>query len=186
MLTLAVLAALLLGWCAGGRLSRFENAGLKLFLLPVLSLVLQRALSLLPPDAYLPWGAALLLCSYALLFAFLWRNRHLRKTAALMGAGSLCNLLVIAANGWRMPVSPLAASLLSPEGLARLTAGEVPMYALAGPETRLLFLGDVLYCPLPLLRGFASVGDLLLALGVFFALMAVMDPVKLPRAMRGG
>ena len=79
-----------------------------------------------------------------------------------------------------------AAAHLSPEGLARLTAGEIPMYALAGGDTRLLFLGDVRYCPLPLLSGFASVGDLLLAAGLFFCLLRVMDPVRLPRWLKSG
>ena len=48
------------------------------------------------------------------------------------------------------------------------------------------FLGDILYCPIPFFRGFASVGDLLLAAGVFFCLMAVMNPGRLPRWVKSG
>lgn len=186
MLTLAILLALAVGWCAGGRLARFEGAGLRLFALPVLALLLQRALGLLPAGAYAAWAWLPLLGSYALIFCFLWHNRHLKKTALLMGAGSGCNLAVIAANGWRMPVAAWAAAALSPRGAADLAAGAVPMYALADGSTRLLFLGDVIYCPIPLLRGFASAGDLLLAAGVFFCLMAVMAPDRLPRWMKSG
>ena len=183
MLTLAVLAALVLGWCTGGRLARFVETPLSLLPLPVLALLMQRALGLLPVEHYLPWAAVILLASYAMLFLFLWRNRRLKRTALLAGLGSLCNLVVIAANGWRMPVSAAAADLLSSQGLAQLTAGAVPMYALESGSTRLMFLGDILYCPIPFLGGFASVGDILLAAGVFFCLLAVMKPVKLPRWM---
>lgn len=186
MLILAAVCALLLGWCTGGRLSRFEGAGLRLLPLPVASLLLQRALGLVPPAHYPVLAPVLLLCSYALLFCFLWRNRHLKKTALFMGTGSLCNLLVIAANGWRMPVSPAASAALSPDGLAQLASGAIPMYTLAQAQTRLLFLGDIFYCPLPLLRGFASVGDLLLMAGVAFCLLAVMAPTRLPGWARGG
>ena len=183
MLTLAVLLALVLSWCTGGRLVRFVETPLYLLPLPILALLMQRGLSLLPAEHYLPWAAVLLLASYGMIFLFLWRNRRLRRTTILAGLGSLCNLAVIAVNGWRMPVSAVAAALLSPEGLARLTAGAVPMYALEDSSTRLLFLGDIIYCPLPLLGGFASAGDILLAAGVFFCLLAMMKPVKLPRWM---
>lgn len=183
MLMLAVLLALVLSWCTGGRLVRFVETPLYLLPLPILALLMQRGLSLLPARYYLPWAAVLLLVSYGMLFLFLWRNRRLKRTTALAGLGSLCNLAVIAANGWRMPVSAAAAELLSPEGLARLTSGTVPMYTLENSSTRLIFLGDVIYCPIPLIGGFASIGDILLAAGVFFCLLAVMKPIKLPRWM---
>ena len=54
-------------------------------------------------------------------------------------------------------------------------AGEIPLYCAAGPDTRLLFLGDIL--PLP--GGFASAGDLLLAVGAFFCILCLMRPRKI-------
>ncbi|WP_294521081.1 DUF5317 domain-containing protein [uncultured Pseudoflavonifractor sp.] len=183
MLILAVLLALALGWCTGGRLIRYVETPLYLLPLPILALLMQRALGLLPAEHYLPWAAVLLLMSYAMIFLFLWRNRRFKRTAALAGLGSLCNLAVIAANGWRMPVSAAAAGLLSPDGLAQLAAGAVPMYALEDSGNWLRFLGDVIYCPVPLIGGFASIGDVLLAAGVFFLLLAIMKPIKLPRWM---
>ena len=186
MLTLALLLALALGWCAGGRLARFEGACLRFLPLPPLALVLQALPARLSPQTYDGWGWLLIPASYLLLLLFLLGNRHLKKTALLLGTGSFCNLLVIALNSWRMPVSPSAASLLSAEGLAALASGQIPMYALAGSETRLLLLGDIFYCPIPLFRGFASVGDFLLAAGVFLCLMAVMAPPRLPSWLRSG
>ena len=186
MLMLSVILALLLGWCTGGRLSRFEEADLRLLPLPVLAFACQQAMNALAGRISLPfeaWAWLPLLLSYGLIFLFLWQNRHLKKTCLLVGAGGACNLAVIAANGWRMPVSAAAAGLLSPEGLSQLTAGAVPMYTLENSATRLIFLGDVICCPIPLIGGFASVGDVLLAAGVFFCLLTIMKPVKLPRWM---
>ena len=176
MLSLSILAALLLGWCTGGRLARFERCGLRLLPLPALALLLQRI-------SCAPWA---LLLSYGLLFLFVLYNRHLKKTAFFLGLGSACNLAVIAANHWRMPVSPQVVDLLSSQAAADLLAGNIPMYAVAGEGTRLLILGDILYCPLPVLGGFASIGDLLLMLGVFFGILAAMAPHRLPGWMSRG
>ena len=180
MMTLAVVFALAVGWLTGGRLRRWEKARLRFLPLPVAALLLQQLLGRLSQD----WAPALILLSYGLLFLFCLANCHLPKTALLAALGAGCNLLVIALNGFRMPVSRQAASVLSSEGLAALESLQIPMYALAGPDTRLWLLGDILY--VPFLRGFASIGDLLLAAGVFFCLMAVMAPTSLPRWIRRG
>ena len=182
MLTLAVFCALAVGWLTGGRLSRFERAGLRWLPLPVVALLVQELLlprlpALAPP---------LVALSYGMLLVFFWNNRHLKKFALLAGSGCALNALVISANGFRMPVTQRAAEHLSSAGLARLTTGEIPMYALAGPDTRMWFLGDILYCPLPVLGGFASIGDLLLAAGVFFCILCIMAPSKLPGWMLEG
>ena len=126
MLMLSVILALLLGWCTGGRLSRFEEADLRLLPLPVLAFACQQAMNALAGRISLPfeaWAWLPLLLSYGLIFLFLWQNRHLKKTCLLVGAGGACNLAVIAANGWRMPVASWAAALLSEQGAAALLAG---------------------------------------------------------------
>lgn len=105
-----------------GRLSRFEEADLRLLPLPVLAFACQQAMNALAGRISLPfeaWAWLPLLLSYGLIFLFLWQNRHLKKTCLLVGAGGACNLAVIAANGWRMPVASRAAALLSEQGAAR-------------------------------------------------------------------
>lgn len=186
MLILSVCLALVLGWLGGGRLARWEHARLRLLPLPIVALILQQSLALIPLQHYPILAPFPLLLSYGALFSFCFWNRHLSKTTLLMGGGSLCNLSVIAANSFRMPVATQAAAYLSPGGLADLQALRIPMYALANENTRLLFLGDILYCPIPLFRGFASVGDILLAVGLFFCLMAVMQPSRFPRWLCSG
>ena len=108
--------------------------------------------------------------------AFLARFR--RRYALLAGLGSLCNFLVIAVNDFRMPVSQSVLQHLSPQRLQQLQSGAIPLYAAADEQTRLLFLGDII--PVPVLGGFASIGDLLLTAGLFFCLMAIMSPDRLP------
>jgi len=176
MLLFCALCTLVIGFCLGGRLSRFERAGLRWLPLPIAAFFFQSALSWLPELTFAP---ALLASSYFLLFIFLWHNRHLSLSSLFLGLGSLCNFVVIAANGFAMPISARAMSALSSEGAAALLAGEIPMYRLADDTTRLLFLGDILWFPVPFFQGFASVGDILLSVGVFFLLMTVMCPTRL-------
>ena len=169
------------GWIMGGRLSRLEQTDIRWLPLCLLSCLLE--LLLAPACRYLPWPREtwirLPVCgSYLLIFLFLWRNRKLRKTALLAGLGSLCNFLVIAVNDFRMPVSQGVLQHLSPQRLQQLQSGAIPLYAAADGRTRLLFLGDII--PVPVLGGFASIGDLLLTAGLFFCLMVIMSPDRLP------
>ena len=109
--------------------------------------------------ASLPDGAAraLHLLTYALLVAFVWRNRSIRALLPL-GLGMLLNAVAIAANGGRMPISRDAA--LS----AALIPGDHANVALSAH--RLAFLGDVFALPhrLPLAT-VISPGDVLIVLG---------------------
>jgi hypothetical protein len=89
--------------------------------------------------------------------------------------------VVIAANGFAMPVSEKAMQALSTGGAAALLSGQVPMYRVADSSTRLLFLGDIFWFPIPFFRGFASIGDFILAVGIFFLMMSIMGPTRLIR-----
>lgn len=181
MLILAVLCTIVIGWLFGGRLSRFESAELKWLPIPLAALLLQGLLPFLPGGSGAP-----VVGSYALLLIFLWRNRHLKKTALFAAFGSISNALVILANGFRMPVSTHALDVLTPAGISKLASGSIPMYTLANEQTRFLFLGDVFYLPLPILGGFASIGDILLSLGLFFCILKIMSPGRLPDCLTKG
>lgn len=175
MLIFGALCAIAAGFLLGGRLSRIERAGLYWLPLPVAALLL-RVLALRLNIHFL--GNALLVLSYCLLFVFLIRNRHFRLPALALGLGSLLNLTVIAANGFCMPVSSDAAATLSSRGYESILAGEIPMYALANETTRLGFLGDIIWFPVPLFRGFASVGDILMTAGIVLLILWIMAPTR--------
>ena len=171
MLICSVLLALLIGWAGGGRLSRWEDAGLRLLPLPVLALLLQRGLGLLPSGAYDAWAPVILLLSYGSLLAFCLGNRRTPKTALLTGLGSLCNLAVIATNGFRMPVSPLIYDYPKYASLVeRIRSGALPEYVLVDWDGPLWFLGDAI----PIFGGLASVGDLLMGAGLVLLIVHLM------------
>ena len=168
----SVLIALAVGWLFGGKLSRYERASMRGLWLPFPAFVAQSLPNWVPAlSDGVPAAVCIVVC-YGTLALFLVWNRRLRKTCLFAGLGTACNFVVIASNDFCMPVSQFALSVLSEEGARALLAGEIPMYCAAGPNTRLLFLGDVI--PLP--GGFASVGDLLLAVGVFFCILCLMRP----------
>jgi hypothetical protein len=156
----------------GGRPSRLLDVELRGGLLVAGSLAIQIVL-FARTGAHLPDGvrAPAHLASYALLVAFALRNRRLRGLW-LVCAGMALNLLVIAANGGRMPLLASAAHAagLAPTGYANVSVD----------AHRLWFLGDVF--ALPQTMPFATVvspGDVLIALGaIAFVVVASADPAS--------
>jgi Family of unknown function (DUF5317) len=112
--------------------------------------------------------AALLILAYPVGAIFLAANWRV-PGMPLIALGAACNLLAIAANGGVMPASPTA---LAAAGLPVDAPGFQNSTALADP--RLGFLGDVFFIPAswPLSNVF-SVGDVLIALGILWALHGI-------------
>jgi Family of unknown function (DUF5317) len=109
--------------------------------------------------------AALLVAAYPVGALFLAANWHL-PGIPLIALGGALNLLAMAVNGGVMPASPTA---LAGAGLPVHAPGFQNSTALAEP--RLAWLGDVFYLPAswPLSNVF-SIGDVLIALGIVWAL----------------
>ena len=109
--------------------------------------------------------AALLVAAYPVGAVFLAANWHLPGIPLITLGGAL-NLLAMAVNGGVMPASPTA---LAGAGLPVDAPGFQNSTALAEP--RLAWLGDVFYIPAswPLSNVF-SIGDVLIALGIVWAL----------------
>ncbi len=125
-------------------------------------------------------GALLHLTSYVALGVLLWLNRG-AAGAEIIGLGLALNFLVIAANGGYMPVSPEALLAKGQSELAALPAGTI----LAGSkdilpgraDTRLWILSDIITVPwLPLWQRAFSIGDVVLAAGLFVLVQAAMLP----------
>jgi hypothetical protein len=110
--------------------------------------------------AFFAWLATL-----PLMAGIAWRN-HRAPGMAVLGVGLVLNLVVIAANGG-MPVFPTAVAAVS----TAARAGAIPsadfIHVVAGSETKLPWLADVIPLMGPAwLRLVASPGDLLLYAGI--------------------
>lgn len=114
---------------------------------------------------------AVFLLSHVLLLAFVWRNRRLAGIL-IVGAGLICNLLVIAANDGFMPITPETLVNINPGS----TEAQWPVGIHYGyskdvirdrEDTRFWILSDILVARSPFFRPTAfSTGDLVIAAGV--------------------
>ena len=168
-LDVAVLG-LVVGLLVGGRFANLGNTTIRHRWLAFVAVGLQ---VLAFPSEVLPWSTptpvakVLWLVSYTLLIALLVANRSLAG-APIIGAGLLCNLVAILANGGLMPVrrSALAAAGRS---------YHVHNNSIELGHPQLAFLIDRWAAPhwLPLANVY-SVGDLVIGLGTLVAIVAAM------------
>lgn len=169
-------AAVLVGYICGGRLGNYLHAPLRGVFLPVAAFMLEAAIPLWQRffgDAA-NWLPAEVLAQYALLFLFCFLNRRHRLASGLIAMASGCNLTAMAANGFRMPVSPVIyENALFAKFIADVQSGRLCEYVLVEYSAPLWFLGDTI--PVTILSpGVASVGDFLLAAGVFVLVQQLM------------
>ena len=156
-----VIAGLVVGRLAGGRVDRLADLRIRWAWLAIAGLAAQVVL-FLPTigDALGPVAPWLYAGSTAAILAVILVNLRI-PGLALVAAGAACNLAAIVANGGYMPVSPAA--------LAALGWEEAPGYSnsTAVADPALAPLTDVLAMPswLPFANVF-SVGDVLIAVGL--------------------
>ncbi|MBE6823004.1 MAG: hypothetical protein E7518_07910 [Ruminococcaceae bacterium] len=144
--------------------------------LPIVGFLLHGLISWAPAFA-LRFAGPLMSAYYFCILLFLFLNRREKIPMLFMALGSLCNFSVIAANGFRMPISPLALTMypgMTPEAVY----AEKVNYFVAVNGANLYPLGDIIPVPLGRLGGFASVGDLLLGVGLMLFLWKVLAPPR--------
>lgn len=191
MLLLSTILSILLGRLRGGSFEKLAES--HVYGVPAILLVLGGRVLLfsgLIGASALPAGL-LHTALFVLLVFVLGMNRHIRGMTLAM-AGAMLNAIVIAANGGRMPVSETALRRAGTWGTAGVTlmSGRVLTHTLLGGQSRLSFLGDVLWLRWPWGSGTAfSIGDVLLIVGVFIAVQHMMGvPAKsgggVPRSSR--
>lgn len=168
-----LLVAMAIGYIAHGSLRQLGQLRFRSSWLVLAALVAQLVAGVAAGPAY-QWGLGL---SVLLIGAFLTRNRGVRGMG-LVALGLLLNAVVVGANG-AMPVSADASGRA---GLStqRLLAGTDPRHQLAGPDTQLRWLGDVIPVLLPLHPQVISVGDLLVAAGLGQLIVVAMTRRREP------
>lgn len=174
MLVLAILLALAVGWVRGGKISRLADFQLALPWLIVVAFLVQAMLPRLSLASLAGYRFVLLILSYILLLWALSRNEF-NWGIILSTMGVFFNFAVILVNGG-MPVSSTAVRAVGYTGsLSRLETVRDGIHVLLQPTTRLPWLADIIPQPLPSpFGGVASVGDILLALGVFMLIQSKM------------
>jgi hypothetical protein len=155
----ALIAALAIGIATGGSFERLGGISLRSRRLVYAAVATQVIATVVGGPLY-PLGLAV---SAALVAWFLLRNRGIRGTG-LLAAGLLSNALVVGLNG-AMPVSVAAAGRAGTT-TQDILIGDDARHEIAGPGTRLRFLGDVIPVPLPWRPEVVSPGDVLVAAGL--------------------
>ena len=172
----AVAIGILLGYLFGGRLKGLLHTEIRLLWLPVVAYAMDAGGALLAKKIpeFVPYSWMLITLQYLLLFTFIIVNLF-RVEFCLFGAGTLMNFLAISFNRFRMPV---AENLyLDTQGqmagyIDALARNEIYRYTLMTPRTVFPFFGDIIY--VPVFGGFASIGDILLAVGLAVILVRGM------------
>jgi MFS family permease len=180
----AIGLALVVGALAGGGLPRLADLRLRWLWLLGLALALRLGAYLAGGwnvDTSLPLGGAFI-AAYFLIFAWLWGNwRVPGLQVAAVGIG--LNTIAVLLNAGQMPVwtGALAASGLTPNDL-----GTDPFHFLMSATSVADFVqrggifGDVVPFPVPIIRDVVSIGDVLLALGIFWAIVSSMNRPNAP------
>jgi DHA3 family macrolide efflux protein-like MFS transporter len=182
---LSVIAlALVTGALAGGGIPRLADLRLKVVWVLLVALGLRVGAVLLAGTAVgagLPIGA-FFVAAYLLLFVFLAANYRVPGLqVAAVGVG--LNTLAVVLNAGMMPIwaNAFVAAGFSPEALV----GD-PFHFLLATDTVAEFVsqggvfGDVVPIPVPVIRDVISIGDILLAMGIFWAIVYSMTRAEAP------
>jgi hypothetical protein len=157
------------GFATGGRIGNLVHMRFRWPWFVVAALLVREA-SVLTPLNRIDGSQYVYAATLAALVA--WTVWQIERVAAiwLVTAGAALNLVVIAANGGRMPVAPeIAGSLVQ--------RGHIGQYALMGSGTHLNGLADWIALPGPferVLREAYSPGDLIVALGIAMVVLLAM------------
>ena len=179
-----ILLALIVGAFAGGGLPRLADLKLRWTILLVVALGLRVAAGLTRETgigADIPVGWAYL-AAYGLILAWLWGNwRVPGLQIASVGIGA--NMIAVLANAGQMPIW---SSAFQAAGFTEAQIANDPFHFILRAESIGNFVargglfGDVIPLPIPIIRDVISIGDVLLALGIFWAIVFSMTRANAP------
>jgi len=164
-----VILGILVGWLRKGRIGNLGYIPLRgvmgFIALGALDLLMQLTQS---PERRLLYQV-LIMGSAGAAFLLLWLNHRLPGVRLVL-SGLVLNLVVMGANGGRMPVSTWAANVSGQaEFLPLLTSGESSRHVPLGPQTHMGFLSDLIPIPPPYPAArVLSIGDLLVFAGIIW------------------
>lgn len=175
-----VLLALLVGWISGGKFWRLADARIRyvwLIFVPIGLYVVSWAATLVVDPNRLGWvfGSLAILEKVALIVAAAYNLRLPGMKLILIGL--LLNVVALAANQGMMPADPNAlASVFGPEYVQATQSATHIRSAIMTASSELAFLCDIisakrLFLVVPAVY---SIGDLVMSVGIFIAIIALM------------
>lgn len=160
----SVILSIIIGYIRGGKLRYFENVTIKLWYLISVAFLIQ-TIALVMPQINDTIFYVLHIISYVIIMYVCYINRHI-ISVAVMGFGTLLNMIVIAFNSGTMPVK-VPDYIMDPV----FDRG----HSLMTEATNVSILGDIFLVDLPLLGGgVLSIGDIFLVIGAFMLIQHVM------------
>jgi hypothetical protein len=157
LLLIALALGLVAGVATGGRFGNLANLRFRWPLFVVAVLIVREG-ALINPFSQIDGVQYVYAVSLAALVA--WTILHVRRLPGvwLVSVGAGLNLIVVLANGSRMPVAPALAGVLA-------ARGHIGQYEVMGADSQLNWLADWIGVPGPL-GGAYSPGDILVAAGI--------------------
>jgi hypothetical protein len=157
LLLVALALGLIAGLATGGKLGNLANLTIRWPWVVVAALVIREA-AVISPLSGIDGVQYVYVAALAALVAWTaWHASRLRG-AWIVALGAAMNLVVVIANGARMPVAADLAGRL-------VERGHIGQYVLMGPDTHLGWLGDWIGVPGPL-GGAYSPGDVVISIGI--------------------
>jgi hypothetical protein len=171
LVLIPLVAGLAIGIATGGKLGNLANMRFRWPWFVLAVLVIREAI-LFRPFSGIDGIQYLYVAALAALVG--WTAWHFKRLPGvwLVSVGAAMNLVVILANGARMPVAPDLAGVL-------VQRGHLGQYVLMGPGTNLNWLADWIGFPWPV-RGAYSPGDLVIAVGI--GIVVLFATLPQPRA----
>lgn len=164
-----------LGWLRGGKLRNLANIKLNCFGCILLSFVFSFLISNYDKLGFsltAPQISLVYFCSYLLLLIGLLANWYIPGFAVAL-VGVAANFVVILLNGMTMPVTPGALPWIHPVDFYH--SSQALTHSLLNSATKLPFFADIILVPAQYpFSGAYSVGDLLLLLGLTWAIQSLM------------
>lgn len=183
MITEAVVISLIVGFIRGGKISNIANLPLRkawLIAIPGCVLVVFYVAKVLGSSFAGQAAHYLHQVVYIFVLSALCFNFRIPGVIPLF-IGSLTNAITAFANGGDMPVSLAAVNAAGMTEHAQLLKnGDLVRHVLMTEKTRLNFLADIIPTPRPPFPfpGVHSIGDLLVAAGLFIIIQYSMCPGK--------
>ncbi len=175
----SAVVAMIVGLLRGGRISnlgRIPFRGAYIFAVPLACAIAASLLTHRAESEALTVTATRIVnvMQYVVLLAAVAMNLHLRGMT-IIGAGALSNFVALTVNRGVMPIDPTAAKTAGIWALVDPDSGtKLIRHAIMTPDTRLGLLTDIIPIPIPKLATVLSIGDVLLAIGIFVLIQRYM------------